>query len=64
LSVSITYDDGYQITLPKNDKAAVILDKIPEEDKIKIGQRVICYSPLYVEYSPGNISQFCDGGNK
>ena len=63
-SVSVTYDDGDEITLPKNDKAAVILDKIPDEDQVKIAQRVIGYWPSRVRYYPGYISQLCDNGNK
>jgi hypothetical protein len=63
-SVSVTYDDGAKITLPKNDKAAVILDKIPEEDQVKIDLRVIAYWPNQVRYYPAYISQFCEDGNK
>jgi hypothetical protein len=63
-SVSVTYEDGDNISLPKNDKAAVILDKIPDEDQVKIAQRVIGYWPSRVRYYPGYISQLCDNGNK
>jgi hypothetical protein len=64
LSVSINYDDGDKITLPKNDKAAIILDKIPEEDQIKIDEKVIGYWPGRVRYYSGHISNLCDDGNK
>ena len=64
LTVSINYDDGGKITLAKNDKAAVILDKIPQDNKVKIGQKVIGYWPGRVRYYPGQISKFCDDGSK
>ena len=63
-TVSINYDSGGEITLPKNDQTAVILDKIPQEDKVNIDQRVIGYWPGRVRYYPGYISKFCDGENK
>ena len=63
-SVSINYDDGDKIILPKNDKAAVILDKVSEEEKVQIGQEVIGYWPGRVRYYPGHISHLCDGGSK
>ena len=63
-SVSINYDDGDKITLSKNDKAAVILDKIPEEDQVEIDEKVIGYWPGRVRYYPGHISHLCNDGNK
>jgi hypothetical protein len=61
-TVSINYDDGDKITLPKNDTAAVILDKIPTEEGVNIEQRVIGFWPNRVRYYPGYISRFCGDG--
>ena len=63
-TVSINYDDGDKITLAKSDKAAVILDKIPKNRLVKIGQNVIGYWPGRVRYYPGHISGSCDYGKK
>ena len=63
-TVSINYDDGDKITLPKNDNSAVILDKIPHEDEVNAGQKVIGYWPGRVRYYPGYISGPCDDGKK
>ncbi|CAB3986334.1 Hypothetical predicted protein, partial [Paramuricea clavata] len=63
-SVAVTYDDGVKAALSKNDKAAIILDKIPEEDQVKIDQKVIGYWPSDGEYYLGYISQLCDDGSK
>ncbi len=45
-TVSIRYDDGDKTTLPKNDESAVILDKIPQDFKLEIGQNVIGYGQI------------------
>ena len=65
-TVSINYDDGDKITLPKCDcdKSAVILDKIPQDNLVKTGQNVIGYWPGRVRYYPGHISRSCNHGKK
>ena len=63
-TISINYDDGDKITLPKNDKTAVVLDKIPFDGEIAIEQRVIGYWPNHTKFYPGFISKYCDNGKK
>jgi hypothetical protein len=65
-TVYIHWDDGNEKPLPKSDKGAVILDKIPQDRMVKIGQNVIGYWPGYahVRYYPGRISGSCDHGKK
>ncbi len=63
-TVSIRYDDGDKTTVPKNDESAVILDKIPQDFKLEIGQNVIGYWPNRLRYYPGCISASCNFGFK
>ena len=63
-TISINYDDGDKITLSKNDKTAVALDKIPLVDEVTIGQRVIGYWPNRVYFLPGYLSKLCNDGKK
>ena len=63
-TVSINYDNGDKITLSKKDKTAVVLDKIPSDGKVTIGQRVIGYWPNRARFYPGYISKMCDCGKK
>ena len=63
-TISINYDDGDKITLSKNDKTAVVLDKIPLNGGVATGQRVIGYWPNRVRFYPGHISKSCDNGKK
>jgi len=54
-TVFIAYDDGDTITLLKNDRTAVILDKLPCYCHVKPGQRVIGYWPGRTRYYPGVV---------
>ncbi|CAB4027567.1 oxysterol-binding -related 11-like isoform X1 [Paramuricea clavata] len=40
------------------------LVNIPQDNEVKIGQKVIGYWPGRVRYYPGQISKFCDDGSK
>ena len=63
-TISINCDDGEKIMLSKNDKTAVVLDKIPLDGKIALEQRVIGYWPNRDGFYPGRISKYCDNGKK
>ncbi len=63
-TVTISYDDGAKIRLPKKDETAVILDKIPQDSEFKIGYFVIGYYSSSVKYYLGYISGNCDLGRK
>lgn len=60
--MSINYDNGRKINLSKIDKTAVVLDKIPLDGEVSVGQRLIGYWPNLVEYYPGHILKLCDSG--
>ena len=62
LRVLINFDDGVKINLSKIDKTAVVLDKIPSDGEVVVGQRLIGYWPKLVAYFPGHIFRLCDSG--
>jgi hypothetical protein len=60
-TVSIVFDNTDRITFSKNDKSAVILDKIP--NNVKIGLNVIGYPGNNVKFfNPGRILKSCQYG--
>jgi hypothetical protein len=62
-TIFISYDDGDEITHPKNDASAVILDKIPQLQDLKTAQKVIAsWRDSNIRYYPGHFSGSCPSG--